>query len=215
MTSSRCSAADFLPSYLSYNTLQQAAAKCQGCELYLNATQIVFGEGKTKAALMLVGEQPGNDEDLAGHPFVGAAGKLLQKAFQESGILREDIYITNAVKHFRFEERGKRRLNKQPSLHHIKACKPWLEAEIAVVKPSVILCLGAVAAKALLGSAFSLTRQRGEWQPGPGDCRILATYHPSAALRAPDSARRAEVYSAIVEDLRKADDRSRTNNKQK
>ena len=130
---------------------------------------------------MLVGEQPGNDEDLAGHPFVGAAGKLLQKAFHEAGILREDIYITNAVKHFRFEEGGKRRLNKQPSLHHIKACKPWLEAEIAVVKPSVILCLGAVAAKALLGSAFSLTRQRGEWQPGPGDCRILATYHPRAS----------------------------------
>jgi DNA polymerase len=197
------SAEQFLPSKLNYKALHQASKSCRGCELYLPATQTVFGEGNTTASLMLIGEQPGNEEDLAGHPFVGSAGKLLQRALQEAGISRENIYITNAVKHFRFEERGTRRVGKQPALRNIRACKPWLEAEIAVVNPSVILCLGAVAAKALLGSAFALTKHRGEWQPGPGDCRILTTLHPSAALRAPDSAKRAEIYAAIVEDLKK------------
>lgn len=198
------SAADFFPPDMDYASLSAASKGCQGCDLYLNATQTVFGEGAGAASIVLVGEQPGNEEDIAGHPFVGPAGRLLDKALEEAGIPRDEVYVTNAVKHFKFEERGKRRIHKQPSARQIKACQPWLEAEIALVKPAAILCLGATAAKSLLGSGFALTKHRGEWQPGPGNSRVLATYHPSAALRAPDHDKREEVYRAIVEDLKRA-----------
>ena len=198
------SAADFLPKKITYNTLYKASKGCQGCDLYLPARQTVFGEGAIKGSLMLVGEQPGNEEDLEGHPFIGPAGKLLNKALEDAGIPRGKVYVTNAVKHFRFEERGQKRLHKSPSARQIKACRPWLDAEISLMQPAAILCLGATAAKSLLGANFSLTRQRGQWQPGPGDSRILATYHPSAALRAPDHDKREAFYKAIVQDLKQA-----------
>lgn len=198
------SAADFLPPHLSYPALRAAAAGCQGCDLYRHATQTVFGEGAHEAALMLVGEQPGDAEDKAGHPFVGPAGQLLERGLAEAGIARGDVYITNTVKHFKWERRGSLRMHKSPGAKEIKACRPWLEAELAVVKPRAILALGATAAKALLGPAFLLTRQRGDWAGSLGNASIMATFHPSAALRAPEPARRAELYALIVEDLRKA-----------
>lgn len=198
------SAADFLPSKLTYPALCKAAAICRGCDLYKYATQTVFGEGALHAPLMLVGEQPGNDEDLAGHPFIGPAGALLDKALQEAGIARDQVYITNAVKHFKFEERGKRRLHKSPSAREIKACRPWLDAEIDLIKPQAIICLGATAAKALLGPKFSLTRQRGEWAGSIGNTRVMASFHPSAALRAPDHDARAAMFQAIAKDLKTA-----------
>ncbi|HTK83998.1 MAG TPA: UdgX family uracil-DNA binding protein [Patescibacteria group bacterium] len=198
------SAANFLPSKITYEALVKASEGCKGCELYKFATQTVFGEGATDASLILVGEQPGNEEDLAGHPFVGPAGKLLDKALAEAGIPRDEVYVTNAVKHFKFEERGKRRLHKQPSARNIKACRPWLEAEIELIKPEAVICLGSTAAKSLLGPSFALTKHLGEWQTGPGNIKILATYHPSAALRAPDHDQREALYKAIVSDLKKA-----------
>ncbi len=196
-------AADFLPRRIIYPALARAAEGCRGCELYKFATQVVFGEGAYPAPLMLVGEQPGDAEDKEGHPFVGGSGKLLQAILDEAGILRQEVYITNAVKHFRFEERGKRRLHKQPSARHIKACHPWLEAEFAVVKPKVVLCLGATAAKAILGNAFRLTADRGRWQQGE-NFKVLATYHPSAALRAPDHDRREQILRWMKADFKKA-----------
>ncbi len=198
------SAANFLPSKITYESLVKASEGCKGCELYKFATQTVFGEGVPDASLILVGEQPGNEEDIAGHPFVGPAGKLLDKALAEVGIPRDEVYVTNAVKHFKFEERGKRRLHKQPSARNIKACRPWLEAEIELIQPEAIICMGSTAAKSLLGSSFALTKHLGEWQIGPGNIKILATYHPSAALRALDHDQRETLYKAIVSDLKKA-----------
>ena len=197
------SAADFLPPRLTYPALARAAEGCRGCELYKFATQVVFGEGAHSAPLMLVGEQPGDAEDKEGHPFVGGSGKLLQGILDDVGIARDDVYITNAVKHFRFEERGKRRLHKQPSARHINACHPWLEAEFTVVKPKVVLCLGATAAKAILGNAFRLTADRGKWQQAES-FKALATYHPSAALRAPDHDRREQILRWMTADFKKA-----------
>ena len=198
------SAADFLPEHLSYKALRDAAAGCRGCDLYLHATQSVFGEGATQAHLMLVGEQPGDSEDREGDPFVGPAGALLQKALDEAGIARTDVYITNAVKHFKWEPRGKMRLHKTPGAREIKACRPWLEAELAVVKPVAVLALGATAAKGLLGPDFSITKSRGEWAGTMGNASVMATFHPSAGLRAPEPERRAEIYTFIVADLKKA-----------
>lgn len=199
------SAADFLPSKRDYKSLVEAAEHCKGCNLYKYATQTVFGEGQVAAmSVILVGEQPGHEEDIKGHPFVGPAGRLLDQAMTEAGLPESEVYVTNAVKHFRFDRRGNRRIHKQPTIRQIKACKPWLEAEIDLLKPAAIVCLGATAAKSLLGAQFSLTRQRGEWQSAEGNSRILATYHPSAALRAPDAALRKRIYSYIVEDLTKA-----------
>ncbi|HYD19175.1 MAG TPA: UdgX family uracil-DNA binding protein [Patescibacteria group bacterium] len=198
------SAAPFVPEKRTYNALATAAEGCRGCELYKHATQVVFGEGATKASLILLGEQPGDAEDLAGHPFVGPAGRLLDKALEEAGIPRKEVYVTNAVKHFRFEERGKRRLHKSPSARHIKACRPWLEAELDLVQPAALICLGATAAKAVLGNKFSLTKSLGEWQAGPRNSKVLATFHPSAALRAPDHDRREELYREIVKTLKLA-----------
>jgi uracil-DNA glycosylase family protein len=178
------SAAEFLPPRRTLNTLRRAAAECQGCPLFARATQTVFGEGAASARAVFVGEQPGDEEDEAGRPFVGPAGRLLDRLLADVGILREDIYVTNAVKHFKWEPRGKRRLHAKPSSREIMACRPWLEEELAVIEPDVLVCLGATAAQALLGRAFKLTKSRGkpfesDWAPW-----TLATYHPSAALRA-------------------------------
>ena len=178
---STISAADFLPKTQDIPHLRKASKGCEGCELYKEATQTVFGEGNPNAALMLIGEQPGDKEDLAGHPFVGPSGALLTQALEEAGIEREDIYITNAVKHFRFIYKESFRQHQSPSRHHIQACKPWLTAEIASVKPKAIVCLGNSAARALLGPGFTMKNNRGEWLSHDPD--LLATYHPSAILR--------------------------------
>ena len=197
------SAADFLPASHSLTALRKAAAACEGCDLYRRATQTVFGEGPAKSQLMLIGETPGDLEDLAGHPFVGAAGRLLNEALAEVGIDRKTIYVTNAVKHFKWIARGKRRLHAKPTSREIAACRPWLDAELAAVQAKLVVCLGATAAQALLGKAFRVTRQRGEFVAGPDNRTILATYHPSAILRAPDD-RRDEMRVEFLHDLKLA-----------
>lgn len=196
------SAEAYLPERLSLKSLREAAAACEGCDLYKYATQTVFGEGPARAKLMMVGEEPGDSEDRLGHPFVGPAGKLLRNAMGEAGIEPRDVYLTNAVKHFKFVERGKRRIHQKPKVVEVRACKPWLDAEIAVVRPALIVTLGATAAQSLLGPKFRLTANRGRVIPGPP--RILATVHPSAILRAPDSdARRIEL-AQFIDDLNAA-----------
>ena len=176
---------------------------CQGCDLYLNATQAVFGEGPKVARLVLIGEQPGNDEDFQGHPFVGPAGGVLDRALTDASIDRADAYVTNAVKHFKFEERGKRRLHKKPRMSEVRACQPWLAAEMELIKPKVIVCLGATAAQALLGNKFRLTKERGVPLKHPWADYVVATIHPSAILRAPDALHRQEEYSRFVADLKR------------
>jgi DNA polymerase len=180
--------------------LREAAAGCRGCGLYRNATQTVFGEGLTRAEVMLVGEQPGDQEDRRGTPFVGPAGRELDRALEEAGIDRETVYVTNVVKHFKFTPRGKRRIHKTPNAEEIAACRPWLEAEVAVVKPALIVALGATAAQALLGRGFRITRQRGDFFPSDLGPEITATVHPSAVIRAPDEERR-EQHRLFVRDL--------------
>jgi uracil-DNA glycosylase family protein len=181
--------------------LRDAAAGCQACDLYRDATQTVFGEGPATATLMLVGEQPGDREDREGHPFVGPAGRLLDRALDEAGIDRTQVYVTNTVKHFKFTPRGKRRIHSTPQADEITACRPWLDAEVAVVQPSVVVALGATAAKALIDAKFKVTKQRGEVIERDG-LRLTATVHPSSILRGPDEAR-TQAYEAFVEDLRK------------
>jgi uracil-DNA glycosylase len=198
------SAAAYLPDRLSLKTLREAAAHCQGCDLYKFATQTVFGEGSTRARMMFVGEQPGDSEDRAGHPFVGPAGKLLDRALAEAGIERRDVYVTNAVKHFKFVERGKRRIHAKPKTIEIRACKPWLEAEIAVVHPALIVLLGATAAQSLLGSSFRLLANRGRVIADLLTTPVLATTHPSAILRAPDDNTRHREMGKFIEDLQAA-----------
>lgn len=193
------SAADFLPARLS---LAAAARGCRGCDLWRDATQTVFGEGLKRARLMLVGEMPGNDEDLEGHPFVGPAGRVLDKALAEARIERSDAYVTNVVKHFRWEPRGKRRLHKKPNAAQVNACRPWFDAELEVVEPEVLVCLGATAAKELLGPAFRVSREHGRFVPSELAPFVTATQHPSAVLRARDSASRAALMQTLVEDLR-------------
>ncbi|MGH7277207.1 MAG: UdgX family uracil-DNA binding protein [Candidatus Rokuibacteriota bacterium] len=184
-------------------TLRDAAAGCRACELWQRGTQTVFGEGARHAAVMFVGEQPGSDEDLSGKPFVGPAGRLLDTALGEAGVDRGTAYVTNAVKHFKWEPKGKRRIHAKPSAGEIAACNPWLQAEIEVVKPRVIVCLGATAAQALLGRQFRVSRQRGEWVLSPLAPRVMATVHPSSILRAPDEETRRVEMQRFVEDLRK------------
>jgi DNA polymerase len=196
------SAADFLPSRITLPALRDAVQGCRGCPLYENATQAVFGEGARSAAVMLVGEQPGDQEDLAGRPFVGPAGKLLDRALEEAGIDRKSAYVTNAVKHFKWEARGKRRIHAKPSWSEVAACRPWLEAELAVVKPTVLVLLGAVAAQGLLGSQFRVTKQRGELVDSPLAPHVTATIHPSAILRGEPADREREL-SRLVDDLKK------------
>jgi DNA polymerase len=196
------SAAPFVPSTTSIRKLSAAAHECTGCDLYKNATQVVFGAGPQKARVMFVGEQPGDQEDRQGEPFVGPAGALLDKALEEAGIPRDEVYVTNAVKHFSWEPRGKRRIHKKPRASEIKACRPWLEAELRAVKPVILVCLGATAAQSVLGAQFKLTQQRGTMQTSPIAPQVLATIHPSAVLRAPDSEGRRVAYESLVADLK-------------
>jgi DNA polymerase len=192
-----------LPERRTLRTLTTAARTCRACHLWRNATQTVFGEGNVEADVMLVGEQPGNDEDLAGHPFVGPAGRILNEALEAAGIDRQRTYVTNVVKHFKWEPRGKRRIHATPKAGEIGACKPWLDAEIAVVHPRVIVCLGATAAKALLGASFKVSVERGRFVDSPLAPLVTATVHPSSILREPDSNARREAMRAFVSDLKK------------
>jgi uracil-DNA glycosylase family protein len=191
-----------IPSQPTVAALREAAAACTGCHLYRNATQTVFGEGPEGARVMLVGEQPGDVEDLAGHPFVGPAGKLLDRCLVEAGIDRKQTYVTNIVKHFKWVPRGPRRIHSKPGAVEIEACFPWLEAEINVVKPRIVVALGATAAQALFGKAFRVTRDRGRLVPFALAPCALATVHPSALLRAPDEETRRREVERFIEDLR-------------
>jgi len=194
---------DLIPPKPSIGAVRDVAKGCRACHLYENATQTVFGEGPRKAEVMLVGEQPGDAEDLAGHPFVGPAGKLLDRALEEAGIDRKLVYVTNVVKHFKFEPRGKRRIHAKPNSAEIAACRPWLETEIALVKPRVLVCLGATAAQALLGKSFKVSQQRGTFVPSSLAPRVTATVHPSSILRAPDDESRHAEMARFVADLRR------------
>ena len=197
------SAADFLPKRRTLPALRAAAAGCRGCPLWARATQTVFGEGPARARVVLVGEQPGHDEDLAGKPFVGPAGRVLDRALEAAGMARVDVYVTNVVKHFKWEPKGKRRIHAKPNQMEIAACLPWLEAELDVVRPRVLVCLGATAAQALLGRKFRVTKQRGEWVPSRWAPHVMATVHPSAVLRAPDDAARHAEMERFVADLKR------------
>jgi len=195
-------AAEFLPEKLTLSTLREAAAGCRGCPLWENATQTVFGEGRRDTQVMLVGEQPGDQEDLAGKPFVGPAGRMLDRALEEAGIDRSLAYVTNAVKHFKWQARGKRRIHAKPSWSELAACRPWLDAELAVVAPRVLVCLGATAAQSLLGKQFRVTKSRGEWVESDLAEHVTATIHPSAILRQRDDESREAEYAAFVDDLK-------------
>lgn len=196
------SARSFIPTHLSLPQLRESAAGCTGCDLYKHATQTVFGEGASPASIMFVGEQPGDQEDVAGHPFVGPAGKILDKALAEAGIVRKDVYVTNAVKHFKWEPQGKRRKHKKPSAAEIAACRPWLETEVQVVKPRIVVCLGVTAAQSVFGKAVRLNELRGRPVSTPLAATAFVTVHPSAILRHPDALERGREYEHFVEDLR-------------
>src|SRR4051812_40773537 len=190
------------PDSTSLTTLRTAAKACTACHLYQHATQTVFGEGPKGATLMLLGEQPGDQEDVAGKPFVGPAGKIMDRALEEAGIDRKKVYVTNAVKHFKWEPRGKRRIHKKPNSREIAACRPWLEAELRLVKPKLLVCLGATAAQTVFGSSFRVTRERGKILSSSLAPRTMATVHPSSLLRQPDEESREREYSRFVADLR-------------
>ncbi len=194
-------AEEFVPDDADLDGLRRAADGCRGCDLYADATQAVFGDGRPDATMVLIGEQPGDQEDRRGEPFVGPAGRLLDTALAEAGIDRDRVYVTNAVKHFKFEQRGKRRIHKPPSRTEVVACRPWLVAELELVAPRLIVCLGATAAKAIMGPSFRLTEHRGTVLDAPDEhagAPVLATAHPSAVLRAPD---RDAAYRDLVSDL--------------
>jgi uracil-DNA glycosylase len=191
-------AADYLPERLTLDALREAAEVCHGCDLWRNATQTVFGEGPADAELVFVGEQPGDQEDKLGQPFVGPAGRIFDTALEEVGIDRSRVYVTNAVKHFKWEPRGKRRIHQKPNAAELAACRPWLDAELSVLKPRVLVCLGATAAQALLGRTFRVTKQRGTPIDSPLADVVVATIHPSAILRARD---RDAEYAGFVADL--------------
>jgi len=194
-------AARYVPERRSLPQLREAASHCHGCKLFECATQTVFGEGPADARLLFVGEQPGHEEDLSGHPFVGPAGRMFDRALAAAHIDRSEAYVTNAVKHFKFEPRGKKRLHKKPTQTEIWACRPWLDAEIASVKPQAIVCLGATAAQALFGAQFRVTAHRGEPLESELAPVVMATVHPSSLLRAPTSEAREREYAAFVHDL--------------
>lgn len=196
------SAARFLPAEITIGALRASAAGCTACDLYRQATQTVFGEGPETARLMLVGEVPGDQEDRQGRPFVGPAGQLLDRCLAAAGIDRAEAYLTNAVKHFKWEPRGKRRIHVKPNAREIRACRPWLEAEIAAIAPEVLVCLGATAAQALLGADFRVTRDRGRFLQSALAPYVTATVHPSALLRAPPE-RQADEIARFTEDLRR------------
>jgi uracil-DNA glycosylase len=192
----------WLPEKPTLPRLREAAAGCKGCDLWQRGTQTVFGEGSPHARVMMVGEQPGDKEDLQGRPFVGPAGAVLDKALAEAGIDRNDVYVTNIVKHFKWEPRGKRRIHKKPNALEISACRPWLKAEIAVTRPEVVVLLGATAAQGILGREFRVTQHRGEWVTSDIAPFVLATVHPSSILRAPDDESRHEEMRKFVADLK-------------
>jgi uracil-DNA glycosylase family protein len=197
------SAAPLVPPRPTLPKLRQAAARCRACDLWERGTQTVFGEGSPRAGVMLVGEQPGDREDLEGRPFVGPAGRILDSSLEKAGIDRSQVYVTNVVKHFKWEPRGKRRIHQKPNSVEISACRPWLEAELALVRPDVLVCLGATAAQALLGRSFKVSRQRGQFVVSPLAPRVLATVHPSSLLRAPDDETRRRETARFVQDLKK------------
>lgn len=197
-------AAPLIPTNPSIASLREAARDCRACPLWERGTQTVFGEGANKAQVVFVGEQPGSDEDLAGKPFVGPAGRLLDKAMVEAGIDRGAVYVTNAVKHFKWEPKGKRRLHKKPNSREIAACRPWLEAELSALKPKVLVCLGATAAQACFGREFRVSRQRGRPVESPLAAKAMATVHPSSILRAPTPEDREAQMNAFVADLKVA-----------
>jgi uracil-DNA glycosylase len=194
-------ASDFLPDRLSLKALREAAAGCRGCELYEDATQTVFGEGHKAARVMLVGETPGDREDQAGLPFVGPAGRELDKALERAGIARADAYVTNAVKHFRFEERGKRRIHQRPDARHVRACRPWLDAELRLIRPEAVIVMGATAARSLLGPSFRVTQERGRLLDSELARVVVATIHPSAILRERDDEARHLQREAFTSDV--------------
>jgi DNA polymerase len=195
------------PDTSSLAEVREAASGCTACHLYKRATQTVFGEGPKHASIMLVGEQPGDYEDVAGKPFVGPAGKIMDRALEEAGIDRRQVYVTNAVKHFKWEPRGKRRIHQKPNSREIAACRPWLEAELRLVKPKLLVCLGSTAGQAIFGPSFRVTRERGKVLSSEltsSGCRIVATVHPSSLLRQPDEESREREYAHFVADLRVA-----------
>jgi len=196
-------AASFVPAGAGLGELKAAAARCKGCDLYRHATQTVFGRGPADARIVFVGEQPGDQEDLQGAPFVGPAGEVFDRALAEVGLEREKVYVTNAVKHFKFEQRGKRRIHQTPRAPELNACRPWLEAELMLIKPDILVCLGATAARALLGDQFRITKDRGHFAATRWAPKTIATYHPSAVLRGETDAQQAELYAMLLEDLRK------------
>ena len=208
MPATKTTAAPFVPEARTLPALREAIQGCQGCDLYQHATQAVFGEyeagsaGTPKITIMMIGEQPGDQEDKQGRPFVGPAGKLLDQCLQEAGIDRGQVYITNTVKHFKWEPRGKLRIHKKPNMLEIRACRPWLEAELETLKPELVVCLGAVAAQSLLGASFKVTESHGEIQHLIGLPPVLATLHPSAILRAQTEEDRARDLKILTEDLR-------------
>jgi uracil-DNA glycosylase family protein len=190
-----------IPAHPTLLSLREAAAECTACDLWRRATQTVFGEGRKKSTIMLVGEQPGNSEDLEGRPFVGPAGALLDRALEEAGIERSAVYVTNVVKHFKWEPRGKTRIHKKPNASEIAACRPWLQAEVAIVKPTAIICLGATAAHAVIGPKFKVTTGRGTLVDSSLAPIVSATIHPSAILRAPTAAQRQSETERFIADL--------------
>jgi uracil-DNA glycosylase len=198
----RDTAAVLIPPNFNWETLHDGAAGCRACDLWQRGTQTVFGEGAPGARAMFVGEQPGNEEDLAGRPFVGPAGRLLDEALEEAGIDRSQAYVTNVVKHFKWEPRGKRRIHAKPNATEVAACLPWLQAELQAVQPRVLICLGATAAQALLGRQFRITVSRGQWVESDFAPRVMATAHPSSILRAPDSEARHAAKAQFIADLR-------------
>ncbi len=200
------SAADYFPSGPEPHTLTElaeAAKRCQACDLHCHATQVVFGQGPQSARIVMVGEQPGDQEDLAGQPFIGPAGEVLNRALSEAGLNRQELYITNVVKHFKFERSGKRRLHKRPDSREIRACRPWFEAEWAQLQPTVLVCLGATPATALIQPGFRIQQQRGQWVSSRFCPNTLATWHPSSILRLPDEHQRALRFDELVADLRR------------
>ena len=195
-------ASPFLPKKLTLPALKSSSKGCEGCDLYLTATQTVFGEGPDTARVVFVGEQPGDMEDRQGKPFVGPAGRVFDEALAEAGIDRKLTYVTNAVKHFSFEPRGKARLHKKPRPGEVRACAPWLRAELSVIAPDVLVLMGATAAQSIWGPEFRITKERGIVKRGPGAKAIVATLHPSAVLRAPDAEARRDLFQTLVDDLR-------------
>jgi uracil-DNA glycosylase family protein len=206
------SARDFLPEAHTVETLRQAAQSCKGCDLYKNATQTVFGEGPQKASVVFVGEQPGDQEDRQGHPFVGPAGRLLDKALAGAGIPREQVYVTNAVKHFKWIWRGKRRLHQKPAIRQVAACRPWLEAELESVRPKIVICLGATATQAVLGKSVSITKERGKFIDSSSGLLTFITIHPSAIYRQREKDQQEKEYRRFAEELKLVSRRLRSFN---